>query len=118
MSVINKAVSLGLGLAVAGKEQAEKLVDELVKKGEMSREESFAFVDDVMKKGAEAQRKLASLVQDRVEAIGERAWATKEDIERLEQRLDALIARLDAQQDLSTSDPEAAGKADEDADQP
>lgn len=104
--LINKAVSLGLGLAVTGKEQAEKLVDELVKRGEMSREESFAFVDDLLKKGDEAQRKLTGLVQERVQAFGERRWATKEDIERLEQRLDALIARLDARDGASVPEDE------------
>ncbi|CAM3625947.1 hypothetical protein COLU111180_00025 [Cohnella lubricantis] len=114
--MISKAVSLGLGLAVAGKEQAEKLVDELVKRGEMSREESFAFVDDLLKKGEDAQRRVSDLVQERVQAFGDRTWATKEDIERLEQRIDMLIARLDAQHDLSAADP-AGGKA-EDADQP
>lgn len=113
--MISKAVSLGLGLAVAGKEQAEKLVDELVKKGEMSREESFAFVNDLLKKGEEAQRKISDLVQERVQTFGDRTWATKEDIARLEQRLDAVLARLEAQ-DRAVSAPDD-GK-DEDADLP
>jgi len=94
--MINRAVSLGLGIAIASKEQAEKLVDELVRKGEMSRAESFAFVDDLLKKGQEAQRKVEAVVQERVQAaIGDKKWATKEDIERLERRLDRLIARLE-----------------------
>ncbi|WP_051318239.1 phasin family protein [Cohnella thermotolerans] len=93
---VNKAVSLGLGIAAATKEQTEKLVDELVKKGEMSRAESFAFVDDLLKKGEEAQRRIEALVQERVQAVvGDKKWATKEDIARLEQRLDRLIARLE-----------------------
>lgn len=59
--VLNKAVSLGIGLAVASKEQVEKIVDELVKKGEMSRPESLAFVDEWLKKGEESRQKNRSV---------------------------------------------------------
>ncbi|THF73035.1 phasin family protein [Cohnella fermenti] len=94
--LISKAVSLGLGIAVATKEQAEKLVDELVKKGEMSRAESFAFVDELLKKGEETQSKVEALVQEKVQkVVGDRKWATREDIERLERRLDQLLDRLE-----------------------
>ncbi|RUS45449.1 phasin family protein [Cohnella sp. AR92] len=94
--LINRAVSLGLGIAVASKEQVEKLVDELVKKGEMSRADSFAFIDDLLKKGEEAQRKVEALIQEKVQkAVGDRKWATKEDLERIERRLDQLLDRLE-----------------------
>ena len=33
MSILKKGLAFGLGLAIASKEQAEKLIDELVKKG-------------------------------------------------------------------------------------
>ncbi|MBN2980015.1 MULTISPECIES: phasin family protein [Cohnella] len=90
---LNKAFSLGLGVAAASKEQVEKLVDELVKKGEMSRAESFGFVDEWLQKGEESRRKLESYIQERIQtALGERNLATKADIERLERRLDELVA--------------------------
>jgi polyhydroxyalkanoate synthesis regulator phasin len=89
--LFNKAVSLGLGLAVTSKEQIEKVVDELVKKGEMSRAESPAFVDELLKKGEEAKQKVEAMVQERVQAaISELKLATQEDIARLERRLEAL----------------------------
>lgn len=92
--LINKAVSLGLGLAVTSKEQVEKLVDELVKKGEVSKAESSAFIDELLDKGKEAQRKIETIVRERVaDIVGSRQLATKEDIERLERRLDALERR-------------------------
>ncbi|MBB6633636.1 phasin family protein [Cohnella thailandensis] len=93
--LISKTISLGLGIAVASKEQVEKLAGELVKKGEMTRAESFAFIDDLLKKGEETQHKLESLIQEKVQKVGERKWATKEDIERIERRLDQLLDRLE-----------------------
>lgn len=90
--MIDRAISLGMGLAVASKEQVEKLVDELVKKGEMSRNESSAFVDEMVKKGEEARHNVEALIQERIQqALGERNLATKEDIARLENRIEELL---------------------------
>jgi polyhydroxyalkanoate synthesis regulator phasin len=101
--LINKTVSLGLGMMIAGKEQVEKLADEWVKKGEMSREESFAFLNELLRKGEEAQRRLETMVQERVQAvIGDKKWATQADMERLERRLDELMSRLPKQEPQET----------------
>jgi polyhydroxyalkanoate synthesis regulator phasin len=91
--LINKAVSLGYGLAETSKEQIEKLVDDLVKKGEISRAESTGFVNELMKKSEDAQNRMKSAIRDGVKSvIAELQLATKDDIERIERKLDALIA--------------------------
>lgn len=89
--MFQKAVSLGLGLAAASKEQIEKAVDELVKKGEVSRAESSQFLEDLLVKGKEARQKVEDMVKERVQSIlGDQPYATKEDIARIERRLAAL----------------------------
>ncbi|WP_010268588.1 phasin family protein [Paenibacillus senegalensis] len=96
--MIEKAISLGLGLAVTGKEQMDKLVDELVEKGEMSRAESSAFVDRMVKKGEEARQNIDDLVHDRIQkALSDKDLATKEDIQRLEKRIEELLKRQPGQ---------------------
>ena len=91
--LINKAVSLGFGLAETSKEQIEKLVDDLVRKGEISRTESAGFVSELVKKSEDAQNRIKSAIRDGVRSvIAELQLATKEDIERLERKLDALGA--------------------------
>ncbi|ALS28741.1 subunit B of ATP synthase [Paenibacillus sp. 32O-W] len=88
---IEKIISLGLGIVSAGKEQIEKTVDELVKKGEVNRTESKALVEELIKKGEEARQQIEAMARERVNAIlGEMRLATQEDIARLERRLDAL----------------------------
>lgn len=90
---IGKAISLGLGLALAGKEQVEKTFDELVKKGEIGKAESKALVEELLVKGEELRRQVETMARERVQAIlGEREgkYATKADIARIEIRLDAL----------------------------
>ncbi|TDF94432.1 phasin family protein [Paenibacillus piri] len=89
--MIKKGLALGLGLAVASKEQAEKMVDELVKKGELSREESRQFVDELLQKGEKAQIELERMISQKTkELLDGLNLATKEDIQRLEQRIEQI----------------------------
>lgn len=88
---IDKVLSLGLGIVSAGKEQIEKTVEELVKKGEVAKSESQELVEELTKKGEESRSKIEQMVKERVSAIlAEMQIATKEDLKRIEQRLDAL----------------------------
>lgn len=96
---LEKAMSLGLGIVMAGKEQIEKTVDELVKKGEVTRTESQALVEELTKKGEESRGKIEQLVKERVQAIlSEMQIATKEDVARIEQRLAALENKSSAEE--------------------
>lgn len=93
--LLGKAVSLGLGFAVASKEQAEKLVDELVQKGEISKSESKQFVDELVRKGQEAQSSLEEKVRGYVsQRLQSMNVATKEDYAELLQRIDRLERRI------------------------
>lgn len=56
MDLIKKGLSFGLGLAVTSKEQAEKFVNDLVKKGELSLEESKDMVNQLIQRGEEEKR--------------------------------------------------------------
>jgi len=97
--LVNRAISLGLGVVVESKEQIEKVVDDLVKKGEMSRAESSSVVNELVAKGEELKGKIESIVRDRMQAIaGERGWATREEINHLEARVKKLEALLQEKQ--------------------
>lgn len=89
---IEKMFSLGLGVVAASKEQIEKTVEELVAKGELNKAESKDLIDRLVKKGEEARQQAASMIQGARGHTGadESRWATREDIARIEQRLDAL----------------------------
>ncbi|MCS7462315.1 phasin family protein [Paenibacillus doosanensis] len=93
--LFGKAVSLGLGFAVASKEQAEKFVDELVKKGELNKAESQQFVDELVRKGQEAQSSLETKVRGYIrQALHEMNLTTKDDYVRLTQRIGELERRV------------------------
>jgi len=91
--LLKKAVSLGVGLTVTGKEKIEKYVDELVRTGQVGPAESTELVARLMQRGEEQQAELKRVVKEQLhQLLGELRVATKEDVERLERRLSALEA--------------------------
>lgn len=93
--LFEKAVSLGLGFAVASKEQAEKFVDEMVKKGEVNKAESKQFVEELVRKGQAAQSSLEEKVRGTIrEMLHDMHIMTKDDYVRLTQRIGELERRV------------------------
>ncbi|OLN29718.1 phasin family protein [Desulfosporosinus metallidurans] len=89
--LISKGLALGLGLAVVSKEQIEKLVDELVKKGEVSTSESKELVRELFEKGEAEKKEMNSRIHEQVEKLlKDLNIPTKADLERLEQRIQEL----------------------------
>lgn len=96
--LLRKAISLGVGVAVASKEKIEQLTEELVAKGELGRNESKDFVKQMLAKGEEQRQQMKTMVQDQVRRVLEELdVATKRDTAKLEERLTAKIeARIEA----------------------
>lgn len=89
--LINKGLAFGLGLAVVSKEQIEKLVDELVKKGEVSSAESKEMIRDLFEKGEAEKKEMNIRIHEQLEKLlKELNIPTKADLERLEQRIQDL----------------------------
>lgn len=89
--LIKKGLALGLGLAVVSKEQIEKLVDELVKKGEVTAAESKGLVQELFEKGeAEKQHMDERFREQFAQLLKNLDIPTKADLERIEQRILAL----------------------------
>jgi polyhydroxyalkanoate synthesis regulator phasin len=96
IDLFKKGLALGLGIAVTSKEQVEKLVDELVKKGELSREESKDMIQQLMQRGEEEKTELKQLIREQLRQMMDALHvATKDDIIRLEQRIENLEKRYE-----------------------
>lgn len=92
--LIQKGLAIGLGLAVVSKEQIEKLVDELVKKGEVSATESKELIRELSEKGEEEKKELNARIQEQLKKIlNDLNIPSKADLERLEQRIQELENR-------------------------
>lgn len=96
---VDRMINLGLGLVMAGKDQIEKAVHDLVERGEVSRQESQALVATLIDKGEDTKLQLEQLVKERIDSILQQtSFATKDDIAQLEKRIAELERSASQQQ--------------------
>ena len=88
---LDKMMLAGLGALSMSRERAEKIFDEYVERGRVAKEGRSGFVKELMESADRTREDLQKLVDEQVEQTVQRLHlATKEDIERLEAKLDAL----------------------------
>ncbi|MCI0499447.1 MAG: phasin family protein [Planctomycetales bacterium] len=91
---LDKLMLAGLGAMSMTKEKAEQIFDEYVKKGEAQREHRAGFVKEVMEHADKAKKDLEKVISEQLEkAMSKQPLATKEDIKRIESKLDQLLAK-------------------------
>jgi polyhydroxyalkanoate synthesis regulator phasin len=95
LDIIKKSLYLGLGVASVTKEHAESLVDELIEKGQLSKDEKSKAIKDIFdkieKEEKEVQKKIQKVVKEVLDKVG---VATQKDIENLQKRIKKLEAKL------------------------
>ncbi|HOK96176.1 MAG TPA: hypothetical protein PK052_12455 [Anaerohalosphaeraceae bacterium] len=91
---LDKLLLAGLGAMSMTKEKAEQIFDEYVKKGQAQKEQRAGFVKEVMEHAEKAKRDLEKIISEQLEkAMSKQPLATKEDIKRLESKLDQLLSK-------------------------
>ena len=93
--LLSNMLSLGLGVVAISKEQVEKMVDRLVKRGEMAPEEAKKMVSEIMEKGREGREQLAESIRKQLKrALSELELPTRDDLNALKDRIQVLEERL------------------------
>ena len=89
--IIKKAMLAGLG----AQEKAKDFVDELVKKGELSKNEGATLIKEWVSKAEEGTKDMDLKVKDTIAAAFEKLnIPTRDDLEKLEKKLQGISARL------------------------
>ncbi len=95
---IDKLLLASLGALTMTRERAEKLFDEYVSKGQAEREARSGFVKEVMDNADRTRAEFQRLVADQVrQTISNLHLATKDDLLRIELKLDQLLAKSTAE---------------------
>ncbi|RXI99826.1 polyhydroxyalkanoate synthesis regulator [Anaerobacillus alkaliphilus] len=90
-NVLEKGLLLGIGLAVKSKEQIEMFVEDLVKKGEIKKEESNDLISELIQKGQQTQGQVDDMIKERMKIIlNDLNLATKAEVDQLEKRVRQL----------------------------
>lgn len=88
---INQVFSLGLGAAIISKEQIEKIANDLVAKGELSKAESKEWIDKLTERGVQAREELDDIINTRIhQMLNELNLVTKDEVRELERRIEIL----------------------------
>lgn len=97
LDIIKKSIYLGLGTATATKEKVETLVDELIEKGQVTREQKAGAVQDILDRIEKEEKELTDKIKSTVEkTIAEVGLPGKKDIQELKDRLEAIEKKLGA----------------------
>ena len=89
--VIKKAMLAGLG----AQEKAKDLIDELVKAGELSKNEGATLVKEWVSKAEESTKDIDLKIKDAIAGAFEKLnIPTRDDLEKLEKKIQGLSARL------------------------
>lgn len=95
MGIFKKSLLFGVGLLTLTREKAERVVHDLVERGEVGAEEAKTFVNDLMEKGEQEKAAVQETIKKEVEDIRKKfGLVTKGDLEALEERIRALESRL------------------------
>ena len=91
---LDKVFLAGVGAMSMTREKAEQIFDEYVEKGKLERAQKSGFVREMMDMAEKSRRDFEKLISEQVNRTMEQfPMATKEDIKRIEQKLDMLLAQ-------------------------
>jgi polyhydroxyalkanoate synthesis regulator phasin len=90
---LDKLFLAGLGAMSMTREKAEKIFDDYVKKGQAQRENKSGFVKDLLETAEKSRTDMEKLISEQVKkVVATTPIATKDDIQRIEQKLDQILA--------------------------
>ena len=95
-SLLRKTVLAGLGIYSLTKEKAQEIVDDLIKRGELSKDEGPKFVKAVMEKADEEINYLKKLVDKQVDqALSKVIPSYENEFKKLNQKIDKLTREIE-----------------------
>ena len=88
MDELKRVLLAGIGLTSMTLEKADAFVKELVEKGRLTVEEGKELQSELKRKGEDEAKELLDQLDVKMKTV---QYATKEDVSRLEDKLDALL---------------------------
>ena len=91
---LDKLMLAGLGALSMTREKAEEIFDEYVEKGKAERKNRDSFVKNLMDRAEKSRKDIEKVISEQLEkALAKQPLATKEDIKRVEAKLDKLLKK-------------------------
>ncbi len=96
IELIRRGILLGLGALSLTQEKAKSFVDEMVKRGEVTKDEGVKLVEEILDRAKEQERRINEKINVEIrKAIDSLGVASKEDIASLEKRIEELGKKIE-----------------------
>ena len=89
MNDLKKVLLAGIGLTAMTVDKADSFVQELVEKGRLTVEEGKELEQELKRQSKEGSQEFLAKLDAKKTSV---EYATKEDVKRLEEKLDALLS--------------------------
>jgi polyhydroxyalkanoate synthesis regulator phasin len=90
-TLFERSFLVGIGLLSITHEKAQKIVDELIRRGEVQKDEAKDWVESLVQRGDEERHSLRKLIHDEVKsALDELDLVTKQDLQDLASKIETL----------------------------
>lgn len=97
--LLRKGFMIGLGAALSSKEKAEKMIDELIQKGQVSPGEARDMMEQLYEKGEQHNQQWGAQSKEYFKKnIQELGFVTKEEYHALELRLEKLENQMNQEE--------------------
>ena len=90
MNDLKKVLLAGIGLTAMTVDKADSFVKEVVEKGRLTVEEGKELEQELKRQSKEEAQEFLNKLDDKKSSV---EYATKEDVKRLEEKLDALLSQ-------------------------
>ena len=85
-----------VGVLSLSREKVQEIVDQMVARGDLNLDEGRQLVDRMVRRGQEERDTMRGLVRQEVQkVVGELDVVSRKDIQALNDKLDALLKKLD-----------------------
>ena len=96
IELIKRGVMLGLGAISLTHEKAKAFVDELVKRGEVGKDEGGKLVSEILDRAKEQEKAVTDKINAEIrKVIDSLGVASKEDVRKLQKRIEELSKRIE-----------------------
>ncbi|MDD5014205.1 MAG: polyhydroxyalkanoate synthesis regulator DNA-binding domain-containing protein [Atribacterota bacterium] len=96
LNLSKKMLLAGIGTLSLTKEKANKIAEDLIKRGELSKSESKEFVVDLLDKAEKEKDKLIEKIKPEIDKSLEKMnFASKKSVDNLEKKIDELGEKID-----------------------
>ena len=96
VTILNKTLMAAIGAISLTKENAEKLVDELIKRGELDKGKRVEAIKEALDKAEEKSKEMAEKIKESVKSVNlTKKYARSDDFEALERKVDHLTKMVE-----------------------